>query len=441
MALTTPDTAAEVADRIVQDVESALQPVGGKPSLKNSWLNGLIVAFANRFFDFYFALNQAALEAIPDTAVSLLDRWAAIWGRTRTPGTPSGGNVIASGTLGSTIPVNSVLTTGDGKTYKTAGIAEITAKALAVPATQLTSDGAGTATCDLSPTKHVLGSQILISVTGAAQSEYNVANVVATITSDKVFTYPITGVPASPATGSPVVAFESGTMVVESLDFGEDEDQPFDAALQFENPIVGIDDVARVDFDAVGGGADQELDEDLRERLLDRIQNPVAQFNVAAIEAAAKAVAGVTRVFVQEITPAVGQATIYFMRDNDANPIPSGAEVADVDAVIQAIRPATSDSADVIVLAPTAVPTDFTFTDIQPNTGTMKAAIEANLAQFFAENTSIGIDVDEDGYRSAIFNTVDTVTGDVVTTFTLSAPSGDITIAAGEIGTLGNVTF
>ena len=442
MALTTPDTATEVVDRSIQDVEAALAPVGGRPSLKNSWLNTLVVAFSNRIFDFYFALDQAALEAIPDTAISLLDRWSAIWGITRTPGTPSGGNVIASGTVGSTIPVNSVLTTGDGKAYKTAAGVSITTKSLAVPATQLTSDGAGTATCDLGPTKHELGSQVRISVTGAVQTEYNVTNVVATITSDTEFTYPITGVPATPATGSPLVGFDSATLVVTSLEFGEEEDQLFDAALKFENPIVGVDDTARVDFDGIGGGADRELDEALRERLLDRIQNPVAQFNAAQIVAFAKTVAGVTRVFVQENTPLVGQVTIYFMRDNDATPIPSGAEVSDVNDVIQGIRPANSEPADVIVLAPTEVSTDFTFTDLQPNTATMKDAVEANLEQFFAEQTDVGVDVDEDGYRAAIFNSVDTVTGDVVTTFTISAPpAGDITIASGEIGTLGNVTF
>ena len=441
MALTTPDTAAEVSDRAVQDVEAALQPVGGNPSLKNSWLNALIVAYANRIFDFYFALDQAALEAIPDTATIQLDRWAAIWGITRTPGTPSSGNVIASGTLGSTIPPTSVLTTGDGKSYTSQAISTITTKALAVPATQLTS-AAGVATCELAPTKHELGSQILISVTGANESEYNVTDVVATITSATAFTYPITGSPASPATGSPVVGFESATVEVTSVEFGDAEDQLFDVALKFENPIVGVDDTTRVNFDTIGGGADREIDSALRARLLDRIQNPVAQFNVAQIVATAKSIAGVTRVFVEEITPLVGQVTIYFMRDNDATSIPSGAEVAAVDALIQAIRPANSDEADVIVQAPTAVPSDFTFTDLQPNTATMKDAVEASLNQFFDEQTEVGVDVDEDGYRSAIFNTVDTATGDVVTTFTLSSPPpGDITIDPGEIGTLGNVTF
>ncbi len=64
-----------------------------------------------------------------------------------------------------------------------------------------------------------------------------------------------------------------------------------------------------------------------------------------------------------------------------------------------------------------------------------------SLNQFFDEGTEVGVNVDEDAYRSAIFNTVDTVTGDVVSTFTLSTPSGDVTIATGEIGVLGSVVY
>jgi len=71
----------------------------------------------------------------------------------------------------------------------------------------------------------------------------------------------------------------------------------------------------------------------------------------------------------------------------------------------------------------------------------MQTAITANLQQFFKESTTVGVDVDEDAYRSAIFNTVDTATGDTVSTFGLSAPSGDVTIASGEIGALGSIVY
>ena len=62
------------------------------------------------------------------------------------------------------------------------------------------------------------------------------------------------------------------------------------------------------------------------------------------------------------------------MRDNDITSIPSGSEVTAVKAVLDAIRPATTDTADLIVLAPTGVSTAFTFSAISPDTATMKTA-------------------------------------------------------------------
>ena len=440
MPLTTPESADDVIARAIADVELALAPVGGKPALKNSWLNSAIVAYSNRVFDFYFALDQAALESLPDTAVINLDRWAAIWKIIRTAGTPSTGNAIASGVLLSSIPGTTFLVTGDGKRYKTRFNTIISMKVFGIAAGNLTS-AAGVATCITTPV-HRLTSQVRITIEDADQPEYNVVNVpIIDILDANTFTFAITGSPASPATGVIFLEFATAILIVESIDPGSTEDQVFDVALKFESPITGVDDVARVDFDELGGGATREINIAVRARLLDRIQNPIAHFNTAELTAVAKSVAGVTRVFVQEITPNVGQVTVYFMRDNDVTSIPSGSEVAAVKSVLDAIRPGNSDTADLIVLAPTAVSTDFTFTALSPNTAAMKTAVENNLKELFDERTNIGANVTEDTYKAAIFGTVDTTTGDILTSFTLSAPPGDITIAAGQIGTLGAVTF
>jgi uncharacterized phage protein gp47/JayE len=442
MALTTPDTASEIIDRAVNDVELALAQFGADPALPNSWLNTLIRAYCLRIFDFYETLDIAATEAIPDTAVELLDRWAAIFGVTRVAGSQSGGNTIATGTVGKGIGAGATLADGAGKIYTVDAAVTISTKSNAAAASGLTDNLDGTATFEMTPTKHELADNVLVTITGAAESEYNVGPVACTIISDTAFTFPISGSPASPDGGSPLAGYDTATLAVTSEGFGDTEDQLANAVLKFQSPIVGVDDTTQVDFDAIGGGADQELDVDLRARLLDRIQNPIAHFNVAEITAVAKTVAGVTRVFVQEITPAVGQVTVYFMRDNDADPIPSGAEVSDVNTVLQAIRPANTDEADLIVAAPTALSEDFTFSAIVPDTASLRAAITASLEQFFAERTEVEVTVDEDAYRSAIFNTVDTTNGDELTSFTLSTPSGDLTApTAGDIVTLGTVSF
>lgn len=149
-----------------------------------------------------------------------------------------------------------------------------------------------------------------------------------------------------------------------------------------------------------------------------------------------------TGIITSTVTVGIGQVRVLFMRDNDDNPIPSGSEIATVRGKIEEIVPAnTDDDNDLFVLAPTAVTTDFTFSSLTPNTATMQSAIIASLQEFYDEGTSVGVDIDQDAYRSAIFNTVDTETGDVVRTFDLATPTTDIIISSDEIGVLGNVVF
>jgi uncharacterized phage protein gp47/JayE len=360
-----------------------------------------------------------------------------------------------------------------------------------------------------------------VDISGAVETDYNGAGLEITVISADSFSYEVSGSPSTPATGTILSDSEFATVPVESDEFGQDQNQDLDTVLTLQSPIVNIDDDARVDFGELGGGTDQETDDELRTRLLDRIQNPIAHFSAAEITSKAKEVAGVTRVFVEEpgdvlgtltlssltrsgviatattasphgfqdlttvtiagaveadynvidspiliettttflyivagspSTPATGTivstnkvaagtTNVYFMRDNDIDPIPSASEVTTTKNKILEIKPANTNDDDVNVNAPSAVVTPFTFTALSPNTATMQTAVSASLDQFFAEQTSVGVDVDEDGYRAAIFNTVDSETGDTVTTFTLSTPSADITIDSGEIGTLGAIAY
>jgi len=57
------------------------------------------------------------------------------------------------------------------------------------------------------------------------------------------------------------------------------------------------------------------------------------------------------------------------------------------------------------------------------------------------EETVLETDVVETAYQTAIQNTVDTTNGQSLVSFTLSVPSGNISITTGEIATLGTVTF
>lgn len=435
MALNLPETADDVVQRTKVDVQREL--LGSNPFLKNHWLGGIITGIANRIFDFYLQLDEVIKLSFPDTTSgSFLARWSSIFGTPKTAATQATGNIVATGTATTVIASLTKYQSSDGLVYTSTALATITLQSLAVASiTRVGSLATVTTTLD-----HGIASNVPVTISGATETEYN-GTFAVIVTGLNTFTFTVTGSPTTPATGTILAGFTSTSVPVQSDDLTDDVNQDLDAVLTLQTPIAGVDSNASVDFSELGGGTDEETDADNKLRLLDRIQNPVAHYNVADIINQAKLIAGVTRVFVDEITPAIGQTTIYFMRDNDADPIPSPSEVTTVKNKILEIKPANTSDVDVIVAAPIAVASAFTFTNITPDTTSMRTSITASLSQFFDEETEVGVNVDEDKYRAAIANTIDTETGDEVLSFTLSVPSGDIVVTSGSIATLGTVTY
>lgn len=433
MPLNIPENDDEIVKRGLADIKRELED--SNPYGKNHWLKAIAVGCLKRILDFYVHLKFAIDESFPDTAAVRLPRWAAIFGKSRLDGTVSNGFAIATGTATTDIPVSTVFSSSVG-TFISTDSATISAQTINID--DLTRSGS-TATA-VFPGAHNLASGISVTIAGATETEYN-GTFTVTVTEFDEFEFTVSGSPADEIGTSATASFTSASVPVESQSVGADQNLAQDSELTLSSPISGVDDALKVGADGLTLGSDQETDSSLRDRLLDRIQNPVAMFNVAAIREQAFNVAEVTRVFVQEVTPAIGQVTVYFMMDNRTNPIPTSGDATNVKNQILTIKPAQTADSDVIVSAPTAVSTAFTFTALAPDSTSMRTAVSANLRQFFDEQTEIGVDVTEDAYRSAIFNTVDTSTGNKITSFTLSAPSADITITTGEIGTLGTVTY
>jgi len=148
-----------------------------------------------------------------------------------------------------------------------------------------------------------------------------------------------------------------------------------------------------------------------------------------------------TGTITMQASVALGQVLVFFTRDNDSSIIPSAGDVTTTKNALLQIKPANTGNDDLIVSAPTALTVDFVFTALTPDSSTMRTAIQANLQQLFQEGTSVGVDLQSYSYESAIFQTVDPETGLAVSNFTLSSPSGDISVAANEIPTLGTISF
>jgi hypothetical protein len=125
---------------------------------------------------------------------------------------------------------------------------------------------------------------------------------------------------------------------------------------------------------------------------------------------------------------------------NGETVIPDISQIAEVKNAILPLLPINNTESDLFVYAPTPIYVDFIFTALNPNTATMFNAIVANLQQLFLETPQIGENLTEDTYRAAIQQTIDPSSGQIVKSFTLSQPIGDISIGTGELALLGTVT-
>ena len=423
-----------MVDRTRSDVRNELPD--SDPTVFGSFIRAITDSLASRAYDLVLLIQQALDQFFPQTSTgTFLERWAGYEDLTRLSSSSASGTVVFTGTADTTIPINTQIRSSVGNIYVTQNAVSIANNVFSI--SSLTRSGS---TATASATGHPLASGVDVTIAGAVQTEYN-GTFTVTVIDENTFSYEITGSPTTPATGTITGTVDSASAIVESQETGQALNLPNGASFTLVNAISGVDAQSFANASGIVGGTDLETDDQLRIRVLQSRANPVANFNTTAIEKQARLIAGVTRVFVRTITTNVGDVTIYFFRDNDLNPIPTSSQLNDVKNSILQILQASSDPSNVIVSAPTIVNTDFTFTAISPDTPTMRTAIENNLKAFFEDRVTFETNVDEDKYKAAIIETQDTQTGEFLESFTLSAPSGDISISSGEIAGLGQVIF
>lgn len=203
--------------------------------------------------------------------------------------------------------------------------------------------------------------------------------------------------------------------------------------LAIETPIPGVDTSAVVAAGGLAQGTDTESDEALRARFLVRIRKPPHGGAERDYVAWAKEVAGVTRAWVFPAELGAGTVTVRFVRDEDTGGIiPDAPEVQAVQDYIDERRPVT---AAVTVVAPIAVPLDFTFTLLAPNTQAVQDAIAAELADLIQREAEPGGTI----LLSHIREAISIAAGE--DNFTLTAPAADVMHATGELATLGAITW
>ena len=233
------------------------------------------------------------------------------------------------------------------------------------------------------------------------------------------------------------LAAGTAAATVTAVAAGASGNLPSATVLNLVSPIAGVQSAATVQAPGTVNGSDIEADDSLRARVLSRIRQAPhggADFDYTAW---ALEVPGVTRAWVYPLELGAGTVTVRFVRDDDASPIPDAAEVAAVQAYIDALRPVT---AAVTVVAPVAVPLNFTISGLTPDTAAIRAAVEAELADLLRREAEPEGGAGEGTILlSHIREAVSLAAGEA--DHVLVSPAANVTHTLGQIATMGTVTW
>ena len=413
------------------------------PNIRNSFARIYVRSMSGAMYDLYRVGKYILQEAFLTTAIDTLeDRGKKQYNITRRGSTPANGLAVFTGVVGNLVPVGTFLTSG-GNQYILSQNALIQTSIIIIQT--LTRIGQKAIATTANP--HNLASGLLLTISGADQSEYNVVNAEITILSETQFQYNIEGLPITPATGAIQANVDIGLANIQSAETGSNQNIDYTGILQINTGIAGINDTVRITFGGITGGLDIEDLEDYRIRVLDKLQNNLPRTSEAGIRSFLQdeqqsGISGITRVWVQHATPEPGKMTIYFVRDDLENIYPSPSVINQAhEAIVKRenglITPVTPDNY-IIVASPTPKVVNFTFTSFEPNINTLKEAVKENLQFLFSQNANLGQKIPAVRYINVIMSTTDDA-GNAVEDFTLLEPIGDIEPLPNELPELGVV--
>lgn len=230
----------------------------------------------------------------------------------------------------------------------------------------------------------------------------------------------------------------AGTVDIAVTAITEGQDSNTDASVSVSLVVVqgGVDSTATVATGGLTGGADQESNDALRLRLKERVQQTPHGGAVYDYVAWAKETAGVTRAWAYGSWSGAGSVGVFFVRDDDASLIPDAGEVTTVQTYIDTVRPVT---AAVTVYAPTEQAQAMTI-QLAPNTTVVQGAVEDALDDLFRTGAEVeGGNGEGTILISHIREAVSIGAGE--NDNVMVSPVANITLADGEIATLGAITW
>lgn len=203
--------------------------------------------------------------------------------------------------------------------------------------------------------------------------------------------------------------------------------------LQLVSSLAGVEGTATVVAGGLTGGADAESDERLRQRVLERIQNPPHGGSEGDyIQWALEAHPDVTRAWVYPNEMESGSVTVRIMTDEaTADGIPTQEVLDAVYAYVESERPVTAVP---YVVAPVAVPLDLQIS-IVPDTQDVRDRVEGAVRDFLRQDVEPGSTI----FLSQLNGVIYIAAGE--SRHTLMSPVADIAHASNEIATPGVITW
>lgn len=201
--------------------------------------------------------------------------------------------------------------------------------------------------------------------------------------------------------------------------------------LQLVSPVLGVT-AQGAAAAGLAGGADEETDAAFRARLLARIRNAPHGGDARDYESWALEVPGVTRAWCSPREMGAGTVTVRIMMDGAyADGIPTAADVARVQAHIDAHRPVTAEA---YVAAPVPVPLDARAV-VAPDIPSVRLAAEASWRAAIVRDAVPGGPIRVSRLREAL----SVATGEYDNA--LLAPTADVVVATGHMAVPGTLVW
>lgn len=354
---------------------------------------------------------------------------------------PARGTVMLTGLPGTPIPAG-IEVSANGVTFTSETATSIVTQSLMAAA--LTFDS-GTGRCIFqTASPHLVATGLAVTISGAVPAEFNGSYTVTASNDDELYYVPDSVPGSATATGTPLLTATWAHITVEAGATGSQTNVSAGGTLQVQTAIPGLDTKAIAGFGGLQGGADDETDDAYRERILEVLGTDYGAFTGDEIAIVAKQVPGVTKVIVKKATlnatngVAEGQVKVAFLRGNDASPIPSAQEVADVKAVILASCMTANTAPEDVIVTGGIERRIAVAARIVPDTLTMRAAVKASLQQYFDESAAYETSVPALDLDCAVKAAFDFERRQRLVSFTLTF---DGTVGTNEWPFLGDVTF